>query len=96
MEDEVLEFINRRFKTDCHWCDGNCFWFATILNKRFPHFKIWLFPIENHFMIGDGEIFYDWNGIRHIEDCDEIPMEWDKVEEFDSSYYNHLIRDCVN
>ena len=75
MEDKVLEFIKRRFPVDCNWCNGNCYWFAAMLHMRFPDLKIWLFPIENHFMVGDGEKFYDWNGIKFLSDCEEVPIE---------------------
>ena len=93
--DEVLEFIHRRFPVDCNWCTGNCYWFATILHQRFPQYPIWLFPVENHFMVGDGNIFYDWQGIRYAADCEEEPILWDKVEQFDELYFQHIIRDCV-
>ena len=95
MEDQVLEFIKRRFPIDCNWCNGNCYWFAAMLHMRFPNLKIWLFPIENHFMVGDREKFYDWNGIRFLSDCEEVPIEWDKVEQFDSLYFQHIVRDCI-
>ena len=38
--DEVLEFIRRRFLQDCHWRDGNCYYFALILKDRFPESRI--------------------------------------------------------
>jgi hypothetical protein len=49
---EILEFIHRRFPQDCHWLDGNCFWFALILKKRFPNVEIFYFPIQGHFVVG--------------------------------------------
>ena len=95
MEDEIIEFIRRRFPIDNNWCTGNCYWFAAILHIRFPHFPIWLFPIENHFMIGDGKKFYDWKGIRLASECEENPILWDEVEQFDSLYFQHIVRDCI-
>ena len=53
------------------------------------------FPIENHFMIGDCNEFYDWNGCRLKEDCEEYPILWHKVKEIDESYYNRIVRDCI-
>lgn len=34
--DPVKEFIDRRFKADCNWLNGNCYYFALILSDRFP------------------------------------------------------------
>ena len=95
MNTEILNFIQKRFPTDEGWCTGNCYWFAFILKNRFPDYNIYLFPIENHFMIGDGNEFYDWNGCRLKEDCEEYPILWYKVKEIDESYYNRIVRDCI-
>ena len=95
MNDEVLDFIQRRFPIDNNWCTGNCYWFAAMLHMRFPQYPIWIFPIENHFMVGDGKTFYDWHGIRLREDCEETPILWDKVEQFDNLYFQHIVRDCI-
>jgi hypothetical protein len=38
---EVIEFINRRWKKDANWLDGNCYYFALILKHRFPEGRIW-------------------------------------------------------
>lgn len=95
MYDEILEFIRRRFPEDSNWCTGNCYWFAAILHMRFPQYQIWYFPIENHFMIGDGKNFYDWQGLRLLENCEENPILWANIEQMDKTYYNHLVRDCV-
>ena len=46
-------------------------------------------------MVGDGEKFYDWKGIRLLSDCEETPIEWNKVEQFDSLYFQHIVRDCI-
>ena len=34
--DKVIDFIKKRFKIDCDWTTGNCFYFAKILESRFP------------------------------------------------------------
>lgn len=96
MADEVIEFIRRRFPTDNNWCTGNCYWFARILKERFPQFEIYLFPIENHFMIGNGERYYDWQGVRLKSECTEEPLLWKEVRDFDGLYYSRIIRDCIN
>jgi hypothetical protein len=100
---EILEFIHRRFPQDCHWLDGNCFWFALILKKRFPNVEIFYFPIQGHFVVGlktvkntlqnlNTEIIYfDWTGIVIPE---EEPWPLSQIEEEDDLLYSHLIRDC--
>lgn len=95
MDKDIYNFIKSRFSKDCDWCNGNCFWFAFILHTRFPKLSIWLFPIENHFMAGDGKRFYDWNGVRELANCDEEPIQWETVKNIDPLYYNRLIRDCI-
>ena len=43
--DEIEEFINRRFKQDCDWLTGNCYYFAATLKIRFPYLEIVYFPV---------------------------------------------------
>ena len=42
-----------------------------------------------------GEKCYDWKGIRLLSNCEENPIEWDKVEQFDNLYFKHIVRDCI-
>ena len=51
-----------RFSSDCHWTDGNCYYFSLILHSRFPNLQIFYEPILGHFVAGDGAHFYDFNG----------------------------------
>lgn len=88
---EILEFIQRRFSDNCHWLDGNCYYFAVILCERFDKLAIYYEPIEGHFVAGDGELFYDWLGLYISKKL--IPL--DKIKEEDPSWYKILIRDCV-
>ncbi len=92
--DEILAFINRRFKEDCHWMDGNCYYFAIILKHRFPHLEIVYLPIDGHFMARDPNtnILYDFKG-GHIND--ETILLLDDIKKEDLSWYNRIIRDCV-
>ena len=63
MQNEILNFIKRRWSIDANWTNGNCFWFAKILQLRFPQLQIYYLPIIGHFITSDGENYYDWNGI---------------------------------
>jgi hypothetical protein len=90
-KDKVLDFIKRRFKQDCNWIDGNCYWFALILKKRFPKSVIYYLPIRGHFIIKYKGKFYDWNGIVEVE---EKPIKLSKLKKKDDLWYLHLMRDC--
>ena len=61
--DMVLEFIHRRFPVDCHWLDGNCYYFALILLDRFPIGKILYDVIDGHFVCEIDGVKYDWSGV---------------------------------
>ena len=94
MKDEILEFINRRFPIDCHWTDGNCYWFAKILCDRFPDLTIDYEVIKGHFIAHDqaNNIFYDWNGV-YVPDFTVYNL--DELRK-DSLWYNRIVRDCIN
>ena len=92
MQDEVLEFINRRFKKDCNWLDGNCYYFAVILKERFPSGRIWYDVIWKHFVFQYQGQFYDWTGVVMP---DTTLVEWDKFDKYDSLERERVIRDCV-
>ena len=91
MKNEIIEFINRRFYKDCDWTNGNCYWFSLILQKRFPNAKIYYMPITGHFITKIDNVFYDATGIVIPE---EKVIDFKKLEEEDSLWYEHLIRDC--
>ena len=92
MQDEVLEFIQRRFKDDCKWTDGNCYYFAIILKYRFPEGKIFYDVTWGHFIFEYLGQFYDWTGIKNP---DTYLVEWDKFEKYDSLQKERIIRDAI-
>lgn len=90
--DEVLEFIHRRFKNDCNWVTGNCYYFAVILKDRFPEGKIYYDVINGHFVFEYNNQLYDWNGkVNHVR----YLVEWDKFDEYDSLQKQIIVRDCI-
>lgn len=91
MREDILEFISRRFKDNCHWLDGNCYFFAVILCERFKNLKIYYAPVEGHFVAGDGDLFYDWRGIYKNEN----PILLEDIQKSDPLWYNILVRDCI-
>lgn len=92
LHEEIIDFINRRFSKDCHWCDGNCYWFAVILTQRFPDLDIWYLPVENHFVAGADDVYYDWTG--EITPEEDIIL-WDNMQSYDSLLYERIVRDCL-
>lgn len=97
MIEEILDFISRRWEGYCNWLDGNCLWFAYILQKRFPQLQIYYLPIEGHFVCGlpreNKTIFFDWRGAIVVE---EEPWLFENIKQEDPLYYQRLIRDCFN
>lgn len=92
MVDIVLDFICRRFKDDCNWLTGNCYYFAIILKDRFPDGKIYYDVINGHFIFKYQNQFYDWTGIVI---SDGVLIEWDKFDEYDSLQKEVVVRDCI-
>ena len=90
-KEEVLNFINSRWKKDSDWTNGNCLWFAIILHKRFPHSRICYLPIEGHFITKICGVYYDATGIVNPE---ETVLLFSDIKKKDPSYYKRLIRDC--
>ena len=92
--DAVLEFIHRRFPVDCHWLDGNCYYFALILIDRFPCGKILYDVIDGHFVCEIDGRKYDWSGI--VEETGEHQwVEWDRFPQYDILQYNRIVKDCT-
>lgn len=92
MNNEILEFIKRRFPTDCKWLDGNCYYFAQILLSRFPEGNIYYDVINGHFVFLYESKFYDWTG-----QCkpDGYLVEWDSFDKYDMAQKERIVKDCV-
>lgn len=90
--DNVLDFINRRFKNDCNWVNGNCYYMSLILRDRFPDGSIWYDVINGHFIFLYNDKYYDWTGI--VEPNGYL-VEWDKFDEYDGLQKQVIIRDCL-
>lgn len=90
--DNIIEFINRRFKKDCNWLDGNCYYFSIILKDRFPSGKILYDVINGHFIFLYNNQYYDWTGCIQP---DGYLVEWDKFDEYDSLQKKIIVRDCL-
>lgn len=90
LEHDVLIFLHNRWSIDCKWTNGNCYYFALILAHRF-NLQIYYNPCEGHFVAGDGEEFFDFNGVyRNVFNL--IPLE--EIKLIEPNWYARLMRDC--
>lgn len=94
MQDEVLEFINRRFKKDCNWLDGNCYYFALILKDRFPSGCIVYDVIWGHFFFEYDGKCYDYSG-ELVLPIGAYSVYWDDMNNYDPLVKERIIRDCI-
>lgn len=96
IENEIIDFIGRRFSNEDKWRDGNCYWMAKILQERFGG-SIYYMQIIGHYIVRINGDYYDWSGKLSSEqiDNDELIL-WDRLRYEDPLLYQHLIRDCVN
>lgn len=94
-EKKILDFIKRRFPEtgDNHWMDGNCYFFAVILNARFPFCPIIYSQIDGHFSVKWENYCFDFKG-KHPLPSDYQYLEEIKVE--DPAFYRILKRDCID
>lgn len=90
---EIEQFIEIRFSdTDAHWFDGNCYYFAVILNHRFPELQIYYEPITGHFVAGDGNNFYDAHGKYETE---YTPILYEKIIKEEPSWNRSIYEGCI-
>ena len=93
MNDEVKDFIFRHFGKYCeYFLDGNCYWFAVILTKRFPQLSIYYEPILGHFVAGANNKYYDCTGECRFEN---EPILFSTLKDSDSLWYERLVKDCI-
>ena len=92
-DNEVLEFINRKFNTDCNWTTGNCYYFAIILKDRFPNGTIFYDVVNGHFVFKYKNKYYDWKGMVNLDDC--LVVEWDNFNKYDEIQRQRIVQDCL-
>ena len=91
-DDEVVEFIDRRFPSAATWREGNCYYLALILSDRFPDGEIVYDVIDGHFMFRRGGKYYDHSGVVYP---DGYIVAWDKFNAYDDIQKKRIIRDCL-
>lgn len=90
-DQEVLDFIHRRFPIDCNWTNGNCYYFAIILKSRFGG-DIYYDTVVGHFYIRICNTNYDFRGTY-------TPIKgilFDDIKKNDKLWYDRLLDQCVN
>lgn len=95
----VIEFIRRRFKDDCKWSTGNCYYFALILKERFCNYdpEIYYDVVEGHFLCKIENVFYDWNGIANYTDeyTSKYIKRWSTYHNEDIIHWERIVRDVI-
>lgn len=95
---EVLKFISERFPNDSDWKNGNCYYFARILNDRFKDGAVYYDVIDGHFVFKLHGKYYDHAGrVRYSDDnsFQHYLVPWDDFDEYDSIQKERIIRDCL-
>jgi hypothetical protein len=99
MQDEVLDFINRRFNNPeviKSFTNGNCYYFAQILRIRFNKGFIVYNEIDNHFgYLLDNKV-YDITGIvcKNFKN-DKLWQDWTFYAFTEPSNAKRIINDCI-
>ena len=92
MEDQVAEFIQRRWtNNNSTFLNGNCYWFARILQLQFPYLSIFYLPIEGHFIAGNLGKYYDATGAVVPQ---EEPILLSDIRRKDYTWYSRLLKNC--
>jgi hypothetical protein len=87
----IIEFIKRRFKTDCNFLNGNCYYFAVILKARFPEGDIYYDVVNGHFVFKYKGKFYDFTGETKVD----TPVKWDDFDSYDTFQKQRVIEGCI-
>lgn len=94
-EQEILEFIHRRFKVDNNWTNGNCYFFAIILKERFPQGIIYYHSVIGHFILKVEDNYYDFTGkCAYNEEDAPYLLSLDELKQ-DELWYARIRRDCI-
>ena len=92
-DNEILDFIHKRFPGNSGWLNGNCYYFSLILKNRFPEGTIHYDVIDGHFVFKYKDLYYDYSGVTMRENG--YMIEWDKFDEYDSIQKKRIVRDCI-
>lgn len=98
MQDEVLEFINRRFNNPeviKSFTNGNCYYFAQILRIQFCTGHIVYNEIDNHFGYLLNNKVYDITGVICENRNDNLWKDWIRYMFYEPSNAKRVIDYCI-
>ena len=94
MNDQISEFIERRFSANCNPFEGdNSYWFAKILCLRFPSLKLCYDKTANTFIAVNEHYkkYYNIDGAHDLKGCIYVCM--DKLIYDDLDLYVKLMQE---
>lgn len=87
----IEKFISL-FDGDERYLNGLCYWFAHILDTRFPGGDIWYDPVMNHFYYVFDDVAYDVRGRVVLPN---ISIKWDDYYAYDALDYQRVVKYCI-
>lgn len=94
--DEIESFIERFRGAEEVFLGGCCFWFAKILEERFPGGRIVYDPVSGHFLYGFDWLLWDIRGDRTAAYNENTPLvDWAVHGDADPVHHARLVRQCV-
>lgn len=87
-----IETFIALFEHDEKYMNGLCYWFAYILQGRFPDGDIWYDPILNHFYFVFNSVAYDVRGKVNLP---SNAIRWSEYEQYDPLHYQRIVKYCV-
>ena len=96
MGTQINEFISH-FSDREQFLNGNCYWFAFILQERFKIFgftKIMYNPIDNHFATLIDDTLYDILGPVPIS-SNSPWYDWDRYQKIEPLNAERIYRDTI-
>lgn len=95
-EAEILDFIGRFRGAEKVFLEGCCFWFAKILEERFPGGRIVYDPVRGHFLYDFGWRLWDIRGDRTGEYGEGAHLlDWAEHGDADPVHHERIVRQCV-
>lgn len=92
IQENILQFIRKRFPKKENWLTGNCYYFALILADRFSG-TIYYDKENIHFIVNIQDTYYDWTGI--IKPNINNLYNWNHLKLENESMYNKIYLECI-
>lgn len=104
--EQILDFIAHFKGSENVFLNGCCYWFAWILQQRFPFLTIYYESTEGHFVAMMWSVEYGFNCVRDMPYFFDIRGDVSElyrgkaltamplIYEFDNKWYKKLMRDC--